>query len=206
MRQGREGKQGKQVSPVAIGVALGWGILVILAVQGIQTGLNHWKMQNNELSQLKRRLVRLQGWLRVESQVRSHRDEVLGPFSSASSTDLGWLGLAKIEELAKTENLAVTELRPSRWTAPGKKEPQIRLDVKLEGEVERLGRFLKAVPERIPGVKLSALQIVPLEGARSQMIVRLALAEAPPLPPPGSRLALSEAPPLPPPGSRLALS
>lgn len=175
-KTGSTGKAGKALSPTAVGVAAVWGVVVILVIQGAQSGVHGLKRQREELAQLTQRLIRLQGWCAVESHVRSRLQAALGPLAAASSAEAGWFGLAKIEELAQAERLAVTELRPSRVAAVGKHAPETRWDLKLEGELPALSRFLQQIPEQIPGVKLAALQFVPLEGARRQLVVRLQLA------------------------------
>lgn len=158
---------------VMAGIAFGWAILVMGGVRFTEGALRFSERQVGSLQEARERLRRLEGWRSVESEVAARRDEVLGSFARSTESNLSWLMLAGLEHTAKEEQLAVMEIRPSSILRGQGQGQTLQLDVKLEGELGQAGRFLKRLPQAIPGVSLHNLQLVPREGSRVQLILRL---------------------------------
>lgn len=159
---------------VTAGIIVGWAMLVILGVRLGDAGCTLWRQQREELSQAQDRLARLEGWLNMEDQVTARWKELLGPFATSPESDRDWMTLQGLQQVAKAQGLSVTELRPSQVRGD-KQMPFLRLDVKVEGEREALGSFFQQLPDKIPGVHLEQLQLMPKEGSRVQCLFRLSL-------------------------------
>ena len=157
-----------------MGIAVGWFFLILLAFRLAEAGVEIWRRQNEELSQVEEKLKRLYGWLNAEEQVRSRREEIVGPFSKANPEDLGWMVLQGFQDTAKAKEVSVAELRPSPIAGQGKQSPGLRIDARIEGRLEQITRFLQRLPEAIPGIRLDSLQLSPLsESQQAQGAVRL---------------------------------
>ena len=161
-----------------IGIVVGWGFFVIVGVHLVEWGLQLWQRQAQGLSQAQQQLSRLQGWISVEKEVEARRNDVLGPFAHVAGTDLSWVSLQGLQQMATAQGLVVTELRPSQSLAQGGQPRSLRLDAKLEGAVSQIGGLLQHLPEIMPGVRLDNVQLVPQQKeGRIQLLVQLTLPE-----------------------------
>ncbi len=142
---------------------------------GILGAAKVWHEKNQELAGAQERLGHLQRWLKVKEEVTLRQQEALGPWVSSSSDirDAQWVCLSGLQEAAQASGLSVQELRPSEIQAGSKKKKVLRLDVKVEGDLDRMGGFLRQLPDRIPGIRLEHLQMIPQSGGRGQCILRL---------------------------------
>jgi len=152
-----------KISTLSLGIAVGWGLGVILLVRLGEGGYGFWQRQTAELLQAQGQLRRLQGWLEAEPMVKSRHQEVLGALSRAGQADLSWLCMQELQKEAQEKGLAVMEIRPTQIPRQAKRPPLLRLDVKLDGQLDQLSRFLQGLPEQIPGVRLESIQVIPRE-------------------------------------------
>lgn len=160
---------------VTSGIVAGWGILVIAGVRGIDGAVNLWHSQNEELHQAQDQLMRLKGWLEVERTISKRLDEVLGPFARLSPSDYSWAAVSGLQHAAQEEGMTIRELRPSELPRQGRQPAVVRLDAKLEGELQKVANLLRRFPDLMPGVQLENVQLVPQEGSRIQVLLRLML-------------------------------
>lgn len=156
-------------------IAIAWLLGVILGVRLIEGGLQLWQRQKEDLAQSQEKLRRMHGWLSVESEVASRRNEILGPFAQVEKDELPWASLQKLQQLAQEQGLTITDLRPSQLSGGAGQDPIHRLDLKLEGALSQMNAFLKKLPESIPVAQLENLQMVPQEEPKVQMLLRLRL-------------------------------
>ena len=130
--------------------------------------------KSRELAETRERVLHLRQWLKVKEQVALHQREALGPLvSSPDLEDAQWLWLSGLQEAARVHGLSVQELRPAEIQSGPKREGTLRLDVKVEGNLGQVGGFLTQLPDRVPGVCLEKLQIIPQGDGRGQCILRL---------------------------------
>lgn len=156
-------------------IALLWMLVVVAAVRLGEGAFGLWQDQRNRLSSARERLGRLMGWLSVQEDVAAREREALGSLTGVDASGLGWLSLQELQELARAGGLAVTELRPTQVPGPSGQPPALRLDLKVEGPLGQFGTFLQQVPDRIPGIRLETLQLLPQAGGRAQALLRLNL-------------------------------
>ena len=154
--------------------AAGWALGVLLLVVSVQFGFGWWSSLQGELGLARERLGRFQGWLAVEPQVVSRREELLGSLGGVGELDFSWIALQNLQEVAKAQGLVVTELRPAQVGSRGSL-PILRLDAKIEGGLAQMSRFLHELPQVLPGIHLDNLQLLPEEGEKVQGILRLLL-------------------------------
>ena len=164
----------KKPTLFSLGIVIGWGLGVILLVRLAEGGYDLWQRQTADLLQAQGQLRRLQGWLEAEPTVKSRYQEVLGVLSHAGQADLSWLCMQELQKAAQEKGLAVTDIRPTQIPRQAKRPPLLRLDVKLDGQLDQLSQFLQGLPEQIPGVRLESIQVIPRE-TRIQGLLQLLL-------------------------------
>ena len=156
-------------------IALGWLVFVVLGIRLGAGVLEMWNDQSRGIAASQVRRSRLHGWLSVEQEVSKHREEALGPFAHAKPGDLAWIGLEGLQELARAEELTVTDLRPSEISGPGRKQPLLRMDLRVTGGLEKMAAFIGKIPDRLPGVRLESMQMIPEEKQGVQCLLRLSV-------------------------------
>ncbi len=154
-------------------IALGWGLLVIGGVSLVGKAFEWWQRQQEILVQSEEQLRRMKGWLAVEEEVRSRRDQVLGPFAHLSKNEVGWVGLQAFQQAAEQQGISVAELKPVETPIQRERGGEFRLDAKIQGRLDQISQFLQKLPDFIPGVHLEDLQLMPSEGDQIQGLLRL---------------------------------
>ncbi len=156
-----------------LGIALGWGLFVIVGVRLVDSGFGFWKKQRETLSQAQEQVKRLQGWLDVEKPLRERQGEVCGSLGRVSGTDLSWAAVQGLQKVAQEQGVSVTQLQPSRTSGQG---PEVlHLDTRIEGRLEQVSGLVQRLPEFLPGIRLDSVQFVPQGGNRIQALLRLSL-------------------------------
>lgn len=158
----------------AAGIAIGWALLVVGGVRGVEALLDLQRGQEQELQRQRERLMRLRGWLEVEERLLARRREVRGRFAAVDGKEMSWVAVQGLQEIAAQQGLAITDLRPSQVRGRGKKgEPVFRLDAKLEGQLQGFDQLLQQLPQLLPGVRLEGLQLSPMDNGQVQSILRM---------------------------------
>ena len=158
-------------------ISIGWVFFVIAVIFMGDRCLGLWRHGTEELANAQERSSRLQGWIKSEKQISAKRREVLGPFAQLEGSDPTWLVLGGLQQAAQAKGLSVTELRPSHIAGAGRQMPMLRLDVKIEGQMESIDGFLQQLPEKVPGIHLEQLQLMSRESGRIQSLLRLSVQE-----------------------------
>lgn len=160
---------------VTLGIVIGWGLGVVVAVRAGEQGLQLWRQKQEELRQSQEQLRRMLGWLETEQEITARWKEILGPLADVDSADWGWVALQGLQELVQAEGLGVEELRPSLVSGAVGRRPTVQLDAKLQGNLHQVSALLSRLPEKIPGVRLQSLQLLPKEGQTVQALIRIQL-------------------------------
>lgn len=164
----------------AVGIVAGWAVCVIVGVRLVDGGVILWRHQTEELTHVKEKLSRLQGWLLVEKEIAARREEIFGPLAHQTGDDIGWVCLRELQRVAREHGLTVVELRPSQVPAERGRPSFFRLHAKLEGEIKQMNNLLMKIPDAIPGVHLENVQFSPEQKDNQfQMLLQLALPEVP---------------------------
>ena len=156
-------------------LASGWMLAVMGLARAGEGAVELWNRRTEELNTARERLSRLHGWLAVEQEVTAREGDLLGPLVLADRSDWFWTGLESLQGLAAAQGLSVKELRPSETPGEGGHPAAVQLDVRLEGRPEQMGPFLRWIPEKMPGVRLEGLQLLPQEKGRIQVLLRLSM-------------------------------
>lgn len=165
----------QKLSRTTIGIVLGWGILVVVAVQGLEAGVGIWKRRSEELDQAREQWSRLQGWLQAEDEISTERNKLLGAYAHRSEKEMGWAVLQDFQQMVQQQGLVVRELRPSQLLGLAHEPKRFRMDANLEGPIEQMNGFFQRLPDAIPGIRLESLQLVPQSNQRLQLLLRLDL-------------------------------
>ena len=160
-----------------LGIAIGWGLFVIVGVRVGESGFGLWKHKREALDQAQEQRGRLQGWLDVEKQLKERQEEVWGPFSRVARTDLSRAAFQGLQQVAQEQGVNVIALRPSHLPGQGRQPGILHLDAKIEGQMEQVSGLIRRLPESMPGVRLESLQLVPQGESHIQVFFRLSLPE-----------------------------
>ena len=162
-------------SPKTFLLAGAWLLAVICAVGFAQKGWESWERGREDLQVAQDRLSRLHGWLADEQDLDALEKKALGPLAGVPSSGWSWTGLEGLQSAAQKEGLEVKEMRPSETAVQGNRTRTLYWDVRLEGPIGPLGKFLEGIPSQVPGVRLESLQLLPRQGAGIQALIRLSL-------------------------------
>jgi len=156
-------------------IALVWLAAVVGLARLGEVGFSAWALQRQTLSDARERLSRLTGWLAVEEEVRTREREWVGDLQGQVLSAIGWMGLEELQSLAREKEIVVLDLRPTELAGQGGRPAGLRLDLKVEGRIAAVGPFLQQIPERLRGVRLETLQLLPQAGGVTQALLRLHL-------------------------------
>lgn len=166
----------KGLSFRAILISGGWLLAVVGLVRLGGGSIELWNRRTEELRTAQERLSRIHGWLSVEQEVEAREKGLLGPLALADKSGLIWSCLEGLQALAGEQGISLEELRPSESAGEGRRAPgSIRLDMRLEGGLEKMGQFLQRIPDKMPGVRLESMQFLPQEKGQVQGVLRLSL-------------------------------
>ncbi len=158
-----------------LGLAIFFFVGSMALVFSGQRFMESWNRDLRSLEAGQERLRRQEGWLLVQDEVKKWHDQAWGNSSGLSGQRAYWFGLEGFQQMAQSQGLAVTEIRPAILQAGSKQEPLYRLDAKVTGPMDNMALLLKQLPERIPGVQLESVQFSPLEEGQIQGLIRLML-------------------------------
>jgi hypothetical protein len=156
-------------------IALAWLAAVMGLVRLGEAGFGVWARQRQALSDARERLSRLTGWLAVEEEVSAREQALPGGAAAQELSAIGWIGLQELQSLAREREISVLELRPTELPAQGARQAVVRLDLKLQGTLAAMAPFLQQIPDRLRGVRLETLQLLPQAGGAVQALLRLHL-------------------------------
>ena len=168
----------QRISMKTVGLLLGWGLFVLISVRLFDVGFSLLAQQEKDLVQMQEQLRRLRGWLAVEGKLIQRREELVGSSTpEQGKRDRSWRSVENLQKLSQDNGVSIVELRPSWIPGQNGQARRLRLDLQVEGQVDRIGKLLQNLPQVIPGIHLESLQMIPRESGGVQGLFRIDLSE-----------------------------
>lgn len=163
----------KKVEGTLIALAVLFFAGGVLLVQSGQLFFESWNRNTQRLTAAQEKLRRLEGWVLVREKVESLHGQAWGDYAGLSGQRAYWAGLEGFQQVAQSQGLTVTEIRPVILPARTGQTSVYRLDAKVTGPVDKISLLLKQLSDRVPGVDLESVQISPLSNGETQGMIRV---------------------------------